>query len=671
MADVNKSIEISMKADLKDLTAQLKKIPGLTAKEAKAMTSALQKELKQAQRESQKTAKANKKAMLQVEKSTKRATKATRNMRKQTREMGAAFGSMENVVSAVNPELADMANLLSTIGQAGRVVSRTLATGNPIIMALIAAIGAATVAYTAFTSAVNSAAERQKNLKEATKAVTEALSKQADMVRGISKDFQNAERDLMVFTGQMSAMDADIAKAREANTSALDKDLEKQKEQIDKQRDLLKLVNKIQKTQNVAVGNLTEEQKKQLETAMLLTRERGIQNGLATSSAGLESQMILFGKFVRENLAKEIKMRDRIRETRGKELENTLQLLQFQKELSDEAEAEAEREKKRQEARQRAAKRRAEIEAASNNVAATRGKLEDQIYQSTLKQMDSDDQIETKYQRQLELLEEQRQAIYDQFDAAEALARSAADKEKIETLNLESARAIADMDTREHQLKLERDQQLAELAEQRSKENKKRAKEQAKLEAKLAAKALAQQEATLQATIGGLQQFSTSGLQLLEMTENKNRDLINVLFRINQAAALADIAMSTAKAIARAPADYGPGAPVAVAAITAGAAAQAAVVLAQKPPMHMGGIVQPLAPDEQQRTVLTGESVLDRATTRRLGEDGIQRLQEGKSATPEVIVMNPFKHLDRYNRSAMRSANSAFARFGSKRSQRY
>ena len=128
---------------------------------------------------------------------------------------------------------------------------------------------------------------------------------------------------------------------------------------------------------------------------------------------------------------------------------------------------------------------------------------------------------------------------------------------------------------------------------------------------------------------------------------------------------------STAKAIARAPADYGPGAPLAIAAITAGAAAQAGVVMSQKPPLHMGGMVEALAPDEQQRTVLTGEAVLDRATTRRLGQDGIQRLQEGKSPTPEVIVMNPFKHLDRYNRSAMRSPNTAFSKFGTKRKQRY
>ena len=130
--------------------------------------------------------------------------------------------------------------------------------------------------------------------------------------------------------------------------------------------------------------------------------------------------------------------------------------------------------------------------------------------------------------------------------------------------------------------------------------------------------------------------------------------------------------MKTAEAIAAAPAQFGPLAPAAIAAIAASAAVQTGVVLSQKPPLHMGGVVQPLAPDEQSRTVLTGEAVLDRATVRRLGgEAGVQRLQEGSGMAPEVIVMNPFKHLDRYNRSAIRSRSSALSRLHPTQRQKY
>ena len=166
--------------------------------------------------------------------------------------------------------------------------------------------------------------------------------------------------------------------------------------------------------------------------------------------------------------------------------------------------------------------------------------------------------------------------------------------------------------------------------------------------------------------------ITADGLKLAQDVAGENKELINTLFRANQAASVANIAMKTAEAIAAAPAQYGPFAPAAIAAIVAQAAVQTGVVLAQQPPLHMGGVVAPLAPDEQSRTVLTGEAVLDRATVRRLGgQTGIQRLQEGGTMAPDVIVMNPFKHLDRYNRSAIRNRNSAFNKLQPTQRQKY
>ena len=58
-----------------------------------------------------------------------------------------------------------------------------------------------------------------------------------------------------------------------------------------------------------------------------------------------------------------------------------------------------------------------------------------------------------------------------------------------------------------------------------------------------------------------------------------------------------------------------------------------------------------LDPDEVPATLLTGEAVLDRTTTRSLGPEGVRRLQNGGTAG-EIIIMQPFKHFDRYNKSA-------------------
>ena len=154
---------------------------------------------------------------------------------------------------------------------------------------------------------------------------------------------------------------------------------------------------------------------------------------------------------------------------------------------------------------------------------------------------------------------------------------------------------------------------------------------------------------------------------LVDAFGKKNKENALLAFNLRKAAAISEIVVQTAVNMVAAA-----GNPFLIAAYGALGAAQTAVVAGEQPSFHMGGVVAPLAPDEQNTRVLTGEAVLDRATVRRLGgEDGIQRLQEGGTMAPDVIVMNPFKHLDRYNRSAIRNRNSAFSRLQPTQRQKY
>ena len=69
----------------------------------------------------------------------------------------------------------------------------------------------------------------------------------------------------------------------------------------------------------------------------------------------------------------------------------------------------------------------------------------------------------------------------------------------------------------------------------------------------------------------------------------------------------------------------------------------------------MGG----MTPDETIAVVKAGEAVLDRSTVDRLGgESGVNRLQNGQGGMPEVIVMNPYKHFDRFMADRQRSGFS-------------
>ena len=66
MADVNKSVEITLKANIKQLQQNLEQIPGMTKKEAQAMVRALSSEFNKAQKAAKATANANKAAAKQA-----------------------------------------------------------------------------------------------------------------------------------------------------------------------------------------------------------------------------------------------------------------------------------------------------------------------------------------------------------------------------------------------------------------------------------------------------------------------------------------------------------------------------------------------------------------------------------------------------------------------------
>jgi competence protein ComGC len=129
-------------------------------------------------------------------------------------------------------------------------------------------------------------------------------------------------------------------------------------------------------------------------------------------------------------------------------------------------------------------------------------------------------------------------------------------------------------------------------------------------------------------------------------------------FKINQSAAIASIAFDTAKAIAQALALPPVVRGATIAAVVATGALQTAAVLSQSPPkFDVGGMVgsSDSAPDIVQASLLSGEAVLDRSTVQSLGgAEGVRRLQSGGMMGSAPILIQPFKHIDRYNRALAR-----------------
>jgi hypothetical protein len=126
-------------------------------------------------------------------------------------------------------------------------------------------------------------------------------------------------------------------------------------------------------------------------------------------------------------------------------------------------------------------------------------------------------------------------------------------------------------------------------------------------------------------------------------------------YRMNKASAVADIAFGLSKAIAQSlvlpPVARG----AQIAFLTALAGAQTAAVVSQPAPkFDVGGMVGQSdgGPDVVNANLLRGEAVLDRATVDRLGgQQGVQALQNGGGVGSQVVIIQPFKHFDRYNRA--------------------
>ena len=151
---------------------------------------------------------------------------------------------------------------------------------------------------------------------------------------------------------------------------------------------------------------------------------------------------------------------------------------------------------------------------------------------------------------------------------------------------------------------------------------------------------------------------------LIDQNAMKNKKNAELVFNIRKAAAIAEIAIQTAQNVV----EVFPN-PFLMAGATALGIAQGALVASEQPKFHMGGMIGgggTLAPDETMVTAKRGEAILSTAAVNRIGEDGVRSLETGGGITPKIIVMNPFKHYDRFIRGRDAMGMSAIQGTGRK-----
>ena len=688
MADKNETFEFQIKANIKQLQESLKQIPSMTKEEAQKMVRALSSEMRKAQTAAKKAAEESKKAARisaqefkksgeQVKQSFKEQAKAAqqagqkmqralqpssglKNTRKQSRDLGAALGSLEDVVGGINPELASMATEIGLVGQGMRSLSRSLATGNVVLIGIVATLAAVAVGYTIFTreqqKAKASFNKFQQELKDGN-SVLNQLGKEVDelsrKLEGALPDPEIARvqalkeegtltRELLVLRGKMTPVQKSIL-----DTNAqLKSDLAEQNKQSNDLLLNLLMREKKAKDEVTVLDDRIKRQREFLKTVKLDVKEKK------------EARDLLFDMIDRRNDLKFL-----IRTARSDEAainaDLQVRLSTLQKQAAIENQITREREQQE--------KMKSFIDVSFQEVDTgigskigsmlgseiNKGLEESAKISETLQKMigqaeQQNQQLAIQNRRdKIALIEDEEAKIKAQIELEKQLMNAQISKIRAQQIaNLESAQT-----KEQEQLAIEANAELEDQIELMKESN--HLKEMKRSEARIKAneKENKSRIQSAQLILGTYAAGARATGELIKAVSNESKEAAMIAFRLNQSAAIADIVMNTAVQISKVAAN-----PFAIAGVTAVGALQTATVLAQSPPeMHMGGMITK-GEDTRDITVLTGEAVLNRSTVQNLGgEEGINRIQRtGGIPSQEVIVMNPFKHFDRYARASMK-----------------
>ena len=526
------------------------------------------------------------------------------------------FSSVGLALREVNPQLAEAADGLADTFAVAEGLTMSFKNLNPYVVAAAIAIGALTLGYQSHKKELERVKQLTLEYREAQKLLINTQKDQENNLLEAASTYRELEERIDFVTGAIGEYEYAIKQAQRAAFEGIEDNIQAQETLIQEKKRELDLVNRLGNSA-LKLGSsqmvISDEQKEQLRTLQLQTSSAS--NNLDITQKGTKEAQALFQMYeqAKNQLAEMEKNLGGLNKMQEASVEMAGQLADFEFEQAEEAERLAEAEKDRNEALERAvllAEREAQIlgdieefrrkQAESENaILAAREQLSDELIKISGSEID---QINLKYDKEIERLQELAEKAEEQAGVQEAID------------NIEAERNQAIHETRIDQLDKEKKKSL-DVAHQTF---------------------LAYSD-----MLGGI-------ADLVESNAKDEGKAAAKVFALRQGAALAETAMNTAKGIVNALATYpGPGGVVLASLIGATGAAQMATISSQQPPsFHMGG----MANDEMGARVLRGEAVLDRATVRRIGgEQGVKQLQQGNNGG-EVVVVQPFRHFGRFAR---------------------
>jgi len=658
MSEEKRSINIAYKADLKDLINKLKQMPNVTEQEARKMVSALDRQLKQAEKAAKKSADASAKAAKNAAAAARRGARefdemadAARRAEQRLEQVGEASGDIDRGFSSVglalrgvNPQLAEAADGIADMFAVTEGLTMSFAALNPLVIAGGIAIGALTLGYVAHQAEIEKVKEQTLALRDAQKALIDSQNEQENNLIDAASKLREQRLEYQLLTGQISEYEFNLQKAGEAANESFRGNIQAVQSSISESELLLATIQSL-KDSYIAAGSsavvLSEGEQERLRT--LQRQTKSVKNNLDLTQEGLAEAAELgkLEKALLADIANQTKQREAIEAMQAEAVEKAQEMVTLEKELADATEEAATQSERRAVATERALTAEEELAKALEEALA----LSDDVIKEKNLQADMDRAIAEAF-----LDDEGRKKLAQQARIDEQIGA-------LEMLGIATGReaeAAMAIEALRHEQKMENLDKEDEIIS----DNTKKQLENAQLI-----------QGGFSEMISGLQQLNDLKLEsrgidveasqkkaeMLEQLSAKERKQLEkrahmaiALFKLEKAASIAEITMNTAEGVTKA-LTYGlPLGPILAGMAVATGATQAALVASQPIPQlqfHMGGI----APDEANARVLRGEAILDRATVRRMGgEQGVRNLQQGGSGSSQTVVIQPFKHFGRF-----------------------
>ena len=697
MADVNKSIEISYKADLKDLLKNLKKIPNMTKEEAQKMVGVLRTELNKSTRAAEKAARAHKKEFKKIEKSAQRAEKAIFGMNKATvgniKNIGIAAGAAAVGLGFFVQEIADMSNQL---------VDASTATG--ISVEILGGLRiAAEGAGLQFENLERSLIKLPKTMKDAQAGSKRAQRAFLDL--GISVDELGDSNEVFLkIASSLSKVESAEKKAAAAaelfgvkggadfvksgaldnlqafidlsNEFGVDKGPKMQKTMADFQRISATAMEAVKGSVLDLLDALTGDTDGQgLNTIMIEATASFIFFSEVASKAFnfvADRYKAIFSTITEFDLSKPFKSLFEVGKeinplvnfdklvtgvfSMGDALEEATQKANrfkatLRKTLSGgtgggggDGQGETTEEKRLKDAQKVSMQLERNIDQLWNSLVS----ISDKVDQTDISFSSGFEKIEQQSRLKISLIEREITAIDSLIDTLKEQATTEDHLAKLDEASMIANEKQSLLKIQQQQIEKQAAIDMADLRSKLAKEEFDRI-EQIKVKNEEGQKRLERTKIQAIENSGAIAsqylQVATSTAELLETLDGETRSARIRNFHIGQAVAMSEIAINTAVAITKALAS-GLGV-LEIAPIAATGAIQMATVAAQKPPtMHTGGMIAGSS-DEVRITALKGEAVLNKQAVNNIGEAGVKKLNRG-GTLDNVVVLSPFKHYDRY-----------------------